>query len=155
MNKSAVIFLGLIGVALGGCQKAEPEMTVQQLMAQHVQPTAKIYWDSVQFISDETGDHDIKPQTDAEWAKVRQAAVDLQKQGELLQTPEYTEGRQPNWSKFAQAMVDISKQAEQAAVDQDPDKVFEVGGTVYSVCSACHMAYPAESGAEAQDAAAS
>jgi hypothetical protein len=39
-------------------------------------------------------------------------------------------------------MVDAGKQAEQAAKDKNVDKVFEMSGTVYNVCSACHMAYP-------------
>lgn len=38
-----------------------PAVTVQQLMAKSVQPTAEIYWGAVQYISDETGNHDIVP----------------------------------------------------------------------------------------------
>ena len=31
---------------------------------------------------------------------------------------------------------------EQAAADKDVDGVFEMGGTVYAVCTACHQVYP-------------
>ena len=127
---------------LVGCKAGAPNETIAQLMKNKVDPTSKIYFNAVQFISDATGEHDIKPQTDADWEKVRRAAADLQDYGKLLQTDAYTKGRNPDWTKFSQALVDVSKQAEQAAKDKNPDKVFEVSGTIYNVCSACHMVYP-------------
>lgn len=129
-------------ILLAGCKASAPAETVQQLMKNKVDPASKIYFEAVQYISDQTGEHDIKPETDADWEKVRKAAADLQEYGKLLQTDPYTEGRNPDWTKFSQAMVDAGKQAEQAAKDKDVDKVFEMSGTVYNVCSACHMAYP-------------
>lgn len=139
-------------LVLAGCNQgpAAPEKTVQQLMAQDVQPTAEIFWNSVQFISDETGDHDIKPETDADWAKTRAAATRLGELGALLKTPGYTEGRGEDWNTFANSLIEVSKLAEQAADAKDPDKVFEVGGTMYNVCSACHQVYPATTGPEAE-----
>jgi len=149
MNRFAVVAALIL---LAGCNKA-PSETVQQMMKNKVQPTAQFYWDAVRFVSDDTGEHDIKPTTDAEWEKVRKAAADLQDYGKLLQTDAYTSGRNADWTKFSQALVDIGKQAEQAAVEKNPDKVFEVGGTMYNVCSACHMVYPATVGAEASGTA--
>ncbi len=71
-----------------------------------------------------------------------------------LKAPGYTEGRGEDWTQFADPLAEVAKQAEQAAADKNPDKVFEVGGTMYSVCSACHMVYPATTGPEAEAAAA-
>jgi hypothetical protein len=127
---------------LAGCKASAPAETTQQLMKNKVDPASKVYFEAVQYISDSTGEHDIKPQTDADWEKVRKAAVDLQVYGKQLQGDDYAKGRNPDWIKFSQAMVDVSKEAEQAAKDKNVDKVFEVSGTIYSVCSACHMAYP-------------
>ena len=154
MNKVLPIAIACAAL-LAGCEQAPPppERTAQQLMADVVQPTAEVYWDSVQFISDETGDHDIRPETDADWAKTKAAAVKLGEYGELLKTPGYTEGRGEDWTTFANSLIEVSKLAEQAADAKDPDKVFEVGGTVYSVCSACHQVYPATTGPEAEDGA--
>ena len=153
MMKTGLIAAAALAALLGACSQkaATPEKTVQQLMAQDVQPTAKIYWDSVQFVSDETGDHDIKPETDADWARTKAAATRLGEFAELLKTPGYTEGRNADWTQFASSLADVSKQAEQAAVEKSPDKVFEVGGTMYSVCSACHLVYPATTGPEASE----
>lgn len=136
-------------LCLASCNQAPPAMPIKQFMAERVQPTAEVYWDAVRFISDETGEHDIRPQNDAEWERVRKAAEDLGKFGEELKSSAYTEGRGPDWVQFAQGLVDVSKLAEQAAAEKNPDKVFEVGGTVYSVCSACHQVYPPAAGADA------
>ena len=142
-------------ILLAGCQAAEqPEQTVQQFMAQDVQPTADVYWQAVQYINDMTGQHDIQPQTDAEWQQVQDAARQMVGHADLLKTPAYAQGRGADWIQFADSLAEVSKQAEQAAAEHDPEKVFEVGGTLYSVCSACHMVYPATSGPEAEEAAA-
>jgi len=152
MSKSRTLIITAAIGLLAGCNQgpAQPEKTVQQLMAQDVQPTAKIYWDAVQFISDETGDHDIKPETDADWAKTKAAAVKLQELAALLRTPGYTEGRGADWTTFSNSLTEVAKLAEQAADEKNPDKVFEVGGTMYNVCTACHQIYPATTGPEAE-----
>src|SRR6478735_11488922 len=101
MTKAGYLALAAALVLLAGCKQSAPELTLQQFMAQKVDPTSKVYFDAVQYISDETGDHDIKPETDADWEKVRQAAADLQAQGKELQTLGYTKGRNPDWTQFS------------------------------------------------------
>lgn len=139
-----------LAAALGGC-KAEPEASVRDYMVQEVQPTAEVYWDSVQFISDEQGQHDIFPRTDAEWEDVRKAAVRLGEIGAELKEPRYAKGRGTAWIDFSDGLIEVAGQAEQAAVSKSTDAVFEVGGTVYSVCSACHQAFPPAEGPEGTD----
>jgi hypothetical protein len=136
--------------ALGGCQ-SERGASVREYMAGEVQPTAEVYWNAVQFISDEQGDHDIFPRNDAEWDNVRQAAVRLGEMGAELKEPKYAEGRGAAWIDFADGLIEVSAQAEKAAADKSTEAVFEVGGTVYSVCSACHQAYPPAEGLEGEN----
>ena len=107
---------------------------IQQLMANVVQPTADIYWGSVQYISDEQGEHDIRPETDEDWLATRTAAGALTEYGNLLMTPLYAEGRGQDWMDFSRGLVEIGMKAEQAAIARDPDAVFEVGGNLYNVC---------------------
>lgn len=154
MLKGMWIAAGAV-MLLAGCKPAPPPETVQQLMKNKVQPTAQKYWDAVRYVSDETGNHDIVPKNDAEWERTRKAAADLGEMGKLLQTDAYAKGRNPDWIKFSQGLVDISKQAEEAAKAKNPDKVFEVGATIYNVCSACHVVYPATVGPEAEKKPAS
>jgi hypothetical protein len=135
--------------ACGGAADA-PGKTVQQFMAEDVQPTADIYWGAVRFesvlVDGQPVERDIRPETDEDWARVREAAAKLGEYGTELQRPGYAEGRGEDWMEFAQSLVEVSALAEQAAAQKDIDKVFEVGGTVYSVCKACHDVYPPASG---------
>lgn len=129
-------------LALLGCNQGPPPMPIKQFMAERVQPTTQVYWDAVRFISDETGYHEYVPETDADWERTRKAAEDLQALAQQLQTEDYTEGRAEDWTQFAKSLDEAAQLAEQAAVEKNVDKVFEVGGTVYSVCRACHQVYP-------------
>ncbi len=144
--KSKLALALLAPALLTACDQRPPPVAIKELMAQQVQPTAQTYWDSVRFVSDETGSHDFLPETDADWEKTRMAAADLQEYGELLLTDAYADGRGEGWKQFAQGLIDVAKQAELAAQHKSVDEVFEVGGTVYSVCSACHQTYPAAAG---------
>ncbi len=123
-----------------------PHGTTQQFMANEVQPTAETYWNAVGAVSElidgEPVFREFEPETDEEWAAVAAAAVKLREYGEVLATPAYAEGRGQDWLDFAQGMQDVARQAEQAALDKSPEAVFEVGGTIYNVCTACHQAYP-------------
>jgi len=143
MKRLLVCLFGTALLAACGQGAEAPAEGIKELMANRVQPTAKLYWDSVQYISDENGSREIVPTNDAEWARTRKAAEDLAAMGELLMTPAYADGRAEDWKQFSQGLIDISKRAALAADHKSPEEVFEVGGTVYSVCSACHQAYPA------------
>lgn len=143
MRSSA--FIAIVGaMLLAGCDRGPPtpEKTVQQLMADDVQPTAQVYWNAVQYISDAEGEHDIFPKTDADWKKTRDAATRIIQLAELLQTPAYAEGRGDDWVEISRSLADAARLAEQAADARDPAKVFEAGGIVYAVCQGCHQVYP-------------
>jgi len=148
-----VLFPVLLATALlGACDQGPPapEKTAQQLMAEDVQPTAEIYWRAVGHVSElvdgEVVERDFRPETDAEWQEIRDAATHMIELAELLQTPGYAEERGEDWIQISQSLADVGRMAEQAADSRDPDKVFEVGGTMYSVCSACHQVYPPAEG---------
>ena len=125
-----------------------PYGTVQQFMADEVQPTAEIYWGAVGSVSElvdgEPVYREFEPETDDDWAAIRTSASRLGDFGEVLMSPAYAEGRGEDWIAFSQGLVEISQIAEQAAIDRDPEAVFELGGTIYNVCQACHQMYPPE-----------
>jgi len=150
-------FWALAGVALlAGCGDAgsgsngsadsavlDRAVRVQQLMAGEVQPTAEVYWNSAGYVIDENGETDLTPTTDEGWAATLESTRKLQQLGQLLQTPEYAEGRGEDWIAFSKSLVEISQRAEQTAMDRDSEAIFEVGGIIYRVCTACHQVYPA------------
>lgn len=149
MMKYAIPVLAAPLVLLAACSESPPEMpygTPQQFMANHVQPTAEVYWNAVGSVSElvegEPVFREFRPETDEDWAKVAAAAVSLREYGAAMATPAYADGRGSDWMAFAQGMQDVATLAEQAALNKDVDAVFEVGGTLYNVCTACHQVYP-------------
>ena len=139
--------LALAACGGGAPDPAEMEFgTPQQMMANHVQPTADIYWMAVRYESElvdgEVVQRDIKPETDADWQQLVDAARQLQVLGEALKSPAYSADRGEDWGVFSQGLVDVSARAEAAAQAKDVDAVFETGGTIYNVCTACHQMYP-------------
>lgn len=141
--KTAVIFAAAAAVLVGACnqQKAEPPADIRAFMMEHVQPTAQTYWSAVYYVSDEKGSREVYPRNDAEWKHTSDAAATLKSFGEKLKTPAFSQGKGADWQDFAQGLVDISAQAEQAALQKNRDKVFEVGASLYNVCSGCHQIY--------------
>lgn len=142
----AVLALGVLS-ACGGSGETDapaPAKSVQQLMANTVQPGAEDYWDRVQFITDMEGFHEIRPETDEEWKETQDAAIKLADLGELLASPEYSDGRDEAWFDFTNGLIGVAKLAEEAAIAQDPELVFEVGGKIYNVCKGCHQTFPPE-----------
>jgi len=119
---------------------------IKQLMATVVQPQADVFWKSSGSVSDEKGTHDLTPTTDEGWLRTRSAAATVTEMGNLLQTPLYAEGRKKDWIEFSKALVEIGKRAEKAAADKNSDAMFEVGATMYDVCTACHQMYPPKAG---------
>ena len=96
------------------------------------------------------GEHDIRPQTDEDWRTTRVAAASITEYGNLLMTPLYAEGRGEDWTDFARGLVEIGMRAEQAAIDRNPDAVFEVGDNLYNVCAGCHQLYPPAGSSEGE-----
>nr|AGU10802.1 hypothetical protein [uncultured organism] len=115
---------------------------IKQLMAIVVQPQADVFWKSAGSITDAKGLHDLTPTTDAGWLATRSAAATITEMGNLLMTPQYAEGRGADWIQFSRSLVEIGQRAEKAAADRNVDAIFDTGGTMYNVCSACHQAYP-------------
>lgn len=147
MRTDIIILAAALGLA--GCsEEAEspPLGSAQQMMAQEMQPTAEIYWEAVgassELVDGEPVFREWAPEGDAEWEAVRAAAEHLGELGVMLQTPAYAEGRGDDWLAYSQGLVDVAAQAQEAAEAQDAEAVFEIGGTIYSVCSACHRMYP-------------
>jgi hypothetical protein len=124
--------------------------STQQLMQHVVDPAAQAFWHSVQYVSDENGQREIVPTTDEDWQRTQAAAATVAESGNLLMMPIYSKERGPDWMDFSKGLAEMGRKAEQAAADRDVDAVFAVGGDLYNVCSACHMAYmPKEQAANA------
>ena len=104
MRASGRLVLGvtalLIVVTVGACQRDEPASvaapaapeykptaTVRELMHSIIDPAADVVWLSVWTLVDGEGVHEIRPQTDEEWAGVRRGAIILLEAANLLMMP--------------------------------------------------------------------
>ena len=140
---TGVALLG--GVLVGACADsadAPPFVAAadsRQLMLSVLEPAAEVYWDAVGFIWDMEGTYEIEPRTAEEWEAVENAAWVLAESGNLLLLGERVQG--DHWVAMSRSMIDIGLSAVEAAQARDADRVFEVGGDVYLVCTGCHAVY--------------
>ncbi len=128
-----------------GCSPApgppfKPVADVQQLMEMMVDPAADVVWDAVGTVITAAETNEWFPQTDEEWATVRNSAVVLMESGNLLMMGSRARD-QDAWMRMAQGLVDAGALAMEAAESKDPDAVFAVGEDVYIACDRCHNLY--------------
>lgn len=156
MRRQIATLLGVI--LLASCKGADKQASevapdyvrahsIKTLMAAVVQPQADVFWKSAGSVSDDKGAHDLRPTTEEAWLRTQSAAATLTEVGNLLQTPLYAEGRGKDWIQFSKALIEIGRKAEKAARERaGEDVIFEIGGTMYNVCTACHQVYPPAAG---------
>jgi hypothetical protein len=140
----------LLAVVLGGCRGApeappapppfKPVADVKQLMQAVVDPAADVVWGAVATIDSKDGVQEIFPRNEAEWLVVRNGAITLAEGGNLLMMDGRAKDRGA-WLKHSRDLIDVATKALRAAERKDKDAVFDVGGEIYAVCSACHEAY--------------
>jgi hypothetical protein len=118
----------------------KPVAGVRLLMLALLDPAADTLWDAVRFEMTLEGTQEFRPQTDEEWAAVRNSAVLLAESGNLLMM-ERRAMDQGDWMAWSSALVDAGEAAMQAADARDPDAIFDVGGQVYETCAGCHAQY--------------
>jgi hypothetical protein len=143
-------------VVAAGCRSAErpappkpiaerpaspkPVMGVRELMQSVLNPNAGVVWGAVSTVVTTAGIDEKRPQSDAEWGRVRTAAVTITRAGnQLMLSPRATDGSR--WMKAAQALIDTSTAAMRAAEAKNADQLFSVGGEMYSACLTCHENY--------------
>jgi len=139
-------YFAAAALALSACASGNqppPFQTVADtdvLMESVIEPNADVIWLSVGTIVTAAGEEHIRPQTEEEWTKVRNAAVAVSEAGNLLMmVPRARDGDE--WMRLSKAMVETGAVAIKAAEAKDPDAMFEAGAQIYAVCSNCHAKY--------------
>ena len=132
-----------LSACAGGNQPGPPFQALAAtdvLMESLIEPNADVIWLSVGTIVSAAGEEHIRPNTEEEWTKVRNAAVAVSEAGNLLMMrPRARDGDE--WMRLSKAMVETGAEARKAAEAKDPDAVFEAGAQIYAVCSNCHAKY--------------
>lgn len=115
-------------------------VSVKDLMANVMDPTADVIWESVGTIMTKEGTFEKAPQNDDEWNQVKAAAITVQETGNLLLLPARS-GNNPEWIALAQALIEQSKRQVKAAEAHDRDATFNVGADLYDACVNCHKRF--------------
>ena len=112
-------------------------ISVKDLMANVMDPTADIVWESVGTIMTKEGTFEKAPANDDEWNAVKAGAITLVESGNLLLIPARSGGN-PEWIAKAQDLITQSKRAIKAAEDHDRQATFDIGADIYESCVNCH-----------------
>jgi cytochrome c556 len=170
MRPLACAFALLSLTGLAGCTRTAalaPIGSVKDLMQHEVDPAADALWDSVSIVVDAGGIHENQPRSDADWAQVRGAAVNLAEGANLLMikgralalpgqelngagapgnltTAEATQALEKNQDQFlgfARALQLIAVQALEAADSRNVKRLMDTGEALDNACEACHLKF--------------
>ena len=141
------------------------DATIKDLMDSIVDPSADVVWESVATEVSAAGTVERAPQTDEEWAKLRQGAIRLVEATNLLVMPGRHVARAheksevpgvelepeemealiqkdlPAWRSRAKALHDTSLLALKAIDARDLKALDQVGERIDSACESCHLRY--------------
>ena len=123
-----------------------PVTDVHHTMELILDPAADVIWSSAGTIITEEGSRELAPTTDEGWHVVEQNAAVIAESGNLLMMPGRSGGA--DWDEYSRGLIDAGSLAMKAALDQDPDALFDAGGRIYQVCLACHNQYWVQVGAD-------
>lgn len=172
---TSALVLGVLAFGAVGCTRRDetppqqasfrPTATVKDIMTSIIDPEADVLWNSVATIVTLSGTEERAPQTDEEWAAVRQSAVQLVEATNLLRVPgrlvakpgEKSENPrielQPEtiqkliaedpatWTTLVDRLHDAAAPALKAADAKDAKALFDAGEHIEFACEACHQQY--------------
>ena len=139
-------------------QDYRPQATLVEVMDSMVMPLAQKLWDAVVYEDTIKG-----PETDEGWQDVRRAAVALAETANVLMIPDRSvaesdktpgEGELSSqeiqgliaknhgaWIGYSAALHEIAMQAIAAVDAKNAEQLFDVGGSLDSVCESCHQQF--------------
>jgi hypothetical protein len=126
-----------------------PKARMKDIMNSLVVPSSTAVFGSVATVTDATGVHEYKPQTDDEWNAVYANAVMLTEAANLLLLPGRERclgGRIPlqyqkDFSEKVREMVEAGNVAMVAARKHDVDGMSNAGERIDVACDECHEKY--------------
>jgi hypothetical protein len=118
------------------------DVPVKDVMGHQIDPSAQTFWRYSGEVDTAQGTTSRVPKPDDEegWENAMTGAVGVIEGANVLMLP----GRardQGDWIKFAKQLQDQGFLARASVEAKDGQKMFDVGGTMYEVCLACHEKY--------------
>ena len=114
-------------------------MDMQTFMDHVLTPAATVIWRTNGFINDNSGDHDLSPQSDADWELVVSGAATLAEATNALRIPQRAVDAQ--WNGYVDKLADAAERAYQAAEKHDLPTLSGISDHLDEICSSCHRHY--------------
>jgi hypothetical protein len=165
---------------IGGGNDMKPIFSVKELMAGMLDPISDNIFDAVHWDISGKGTVYTRPQTDADWEKVRAGAVSLAEGIYLLKIPrrwtppgDVNNSTGPNppelsptqiqakvdadpvlWNAKIEALRNVALEVLDIVKKKDVDELFAAGEDLDKACEACHLEYwyPGDKAAVEDDA---
>lgn len=129
----------------------EQALAAQSFMKTTLEPAAEDVWDSVGYIVDFEGEHDLSPKTDQEWNDVVGDIDTLEIVLAGLKTAPFA-WDEATWGGYVDQVVVAVEQNRSAAVAHDVDAMFEAGEVLDQACESCHLHFEEGENAGAEPA---
>ncbi len=117
-------------------------VTLPTFMEHVLSPAADIVWRASGTVADASGEHDLTPQTNAQWETVVSGSATLAEATNSLMIPQ--RARDIQWFALATALADAANVAYRAAEDHDPKAIAAAGARIDAACTGCHKYYGVE-----------
>ncbi len=142
-----------------------PEITIRDLMKDHIDPAADEIWSSVGTVIDESGTHEIFPKTPEDWQKLQAAALKVAELSEILLRSDiraaksgeksYAPGielapedvdvlikkEREAFNTLARDLKRVANSVHAVAVAQDAKPLLDLGERMQQSCEACHSTF--------------
>ncbi len=129
----------------------EQALAAQTFMKTTLEPAAEELWNSVGFIIDASGEHDLSPQTDEEWAAVETRVDTLEIFLDGLKQANFAWDAS-TWSGYVDEVIEAAEANRLAAELHDVEAMYVAGERLDTACESCHLHF--EEGEEAGGIAA-
>ncbi|HSC67018.1 MAG TPA: hypothetical protein VLC79_04985 [Cellvibrio sp.] len=153
----------LVATATNPATDFKPVATLQEIMLSVIDPNVDPIWNSISTEVTAAGTVEKRPETDEDWATLRNHAITLREVSNLLVIPgrdvahantssheselqagaiqELIAAQWPEFVQRAHALQDAAKLAVDAIDAKNVERLEEVGGIIEHACEACHSQF--------------
>lgn len=143
-----ILAMLLVAAFAGACSpkastatnSAGKPLTVKEVMREHMEPAAQIYWHSSGSIDTVQGSTDLVPTTPEGWKAADDSVDAVIAAATLLKDRERAKDKR-DWIKHADDLITVANLAKAAVKARNGDQMFLTGGDMYAMCTACHKQY--------------
>ena len=129
--------------------KFDTSLSIKEVMGDIVDPASFVYWRGSGTEVTAKGERDLSPTTEDGWIQLENAAAVVMEAGNMLQLAGRARAPESHWNAYAQQLTERALAAREAAMKKDRKAVFDEGGRLYEVCTACHKEYVIDPGIKA------